>query len=296
MPIQLSPYEFSLFSRFMETRTGIEIRENKSYLIETRLTRLITEGGYPSFYRLYRAMCDDPSGLLAERVVSALTTNETFWFRDRTPWQFLQQELLPRFVQELRLGQRQRVRVWSAASATGQEAYSTAMLIDRYLTANHIYDVRLPQFEILATDISPAALEKAKSARYDRIAMTRGLDADIRERYFQPEGDGYRLCDRIRNAVTFRKFNLQDSFAPLGCFDVVFLRYVMIYLSEAVRRDIMDKLARTVRPEGALFLGASELYRDIGHSFSTRRFERSLVYIRSNPPRNTGACTIQPVE
>lgn len=281
LPCKLSPYEFTLFSRFIEERTGIEIRQTKSYLIETRLSRLLDEGGFGSFQQLYCAMLADKSGALGERVIDAITTNETFWFRDRMPWRYLEREQLPRFVAELRSGRRNRVRIWSAAAATGQEAYSTAMAIDRYLRVNRIADVSLSQFEILATDISPTVLARARMGRYDEIAITRGLDEDFRARYFHREENGYLLDDRIRRTVTFRKFNLQNSFMPLGVFDVVFLRYVMIYFSEPMRQDIARKLQSAIHAGGVLFLGASELYKCISSVFATQYFERSLVYVRS---------------
>lgn len=277
---KLSPYEFTLFSHFVEERTGIEIREGKSYLIETRLLRLLDEGNYTSFQQLYCAMRRDTAGALAERVVDALTTNETLWFRDRSPWDYLEAEQMPRFVDELRRGLRMKVRIWSAAASTGQEAYSTAMMIDRYLRVRGISDVTLSRFEILATDISPTVLARAREGCYDEIAIQRGLDDSLRSRYFRREGAGYRLDERIRRAVTFRKFNLLDSFVPLGTFDVVFLRYVMIYFSEPMRQDVVRKLKTAVRPDGVLFLGASELYKSVSSAFRVRYYDRTPVYTR----------------
>lgn len=287
MPAKLSTYEFSLFSRFIEERAGIEIRENKAYLIENRLLRLLNDGNCPSFHRLYRDMIEDPSGSLAEKVIDAITTNETYWFRDRTPWEYLRQEWLPRIVVELRSRRRCRARIWSAAAATGQEAYSMAILIDRYLKDNGITDVLLSQFEILATDISPDALQRARAGRYDEIAMARGLDAALRDAYFARDGNGYLLAEPIRRAVTFRHFNLQNSFAPLGSFDVIFLRYAMIYFSEPMRQQTACKLRLALREDGVLFLGASELYPCIGSQFTAHRFGRAIFYMRDKEHPDT---------
>lgn len=282
MPAKLSPYEFTLFSRFVEERTGIEIREAKSYLIETRLLRLLDAGRYTSFQQLYCAMRQDATGALAEQVVDALTTNETLWFRDRAPWQYLETEQMPRLVDELRRGLRSKVRVWSAAASTGQEAYSTAMMIDRYLHMKGIFDVPLSRFEIVATDISPTVLARAREGYYDELAIRRGLDDDMRVRYFHRENAGYRLDDRIRRAVTFRKFNLLNSFITLGTFDVVFLRYVMIYFSEPMRQDVVRKLRTAVNPDGVLFLGASELYKSVSCQFQVRYYQRTPVYFHES--------------
>ncbi len=217
---------------------------------------------------------------IRDRVIDALTTNETSWFRDRAPWQLLRHTFLPQYVEALRSGRTSKIRIWSAASSTGQEAYSIAMTIDRYLRDHMIRDVTLEQFEIFATDISQTVLDIAVRGRYDSISIMRGLPDLEKSMYFQRHGMTWEVDERIRSIVRFQRFNLQDSFILLGKFQLVFCRYVMIYFSDDLKRDIINKLSRCLTDEGVLLIGASELNTLIDRHFELKDTTHGSYYLK----------------
>jgi chemotaxis protein methyltransferase CheR len=257
MPFEtIQPTEFRLIRDFIEQSCGIVLGDEKAYLIETRLAGLLAETGSRDFAALYQLAMKDPGTTLRDKIVDAMTTNETLWFRDGHPFEILRDVLLPPFAEQLRSGSRFRIRIWSAASSTGQEPYSIAMVIREYCAAHP--EVRPDQFEILASDISPSALYLAKAGRYDSVAVSRGMPDHLRSRYFRQEGQVWILDDSIKKMVTLKKFNLQDSMEPLGRFDIVFCRYVTIYFSEAFKRQIYNGIAKLTAQGGFFVTSAVE--------------------------------------
>ncbi len=282
----MTDLEFQLLRKHIAEYCGILIPEDKAYFIESRLSRLMVEEKLDSFSALYQRICYATNNAINERVIDAITTNETLWFRDKHPWLILERVYLPRFIEQLRSGERNRIRIWSAAASTGQEAYSTAMAIDNYLATRFIKDVSLSQFEIFATDISRSVLTLARNARYDAVSIIRGLDDSIKKRYFTNEGVVWQLCDKIKNAVTFQHFNLNDSFIKLGQFDIIFCRYVMIYFSEQTRALLYPKLADALNDDGAMFIGAYEYFADLGNLFDKQQLENGVYYIKTRGTQN----------
>ncbi|MBM7866071.1 protein-glutamate O-methyltransferase CheR [Heliobacterium gestii] len=275
---------FRSMQQYIERECGIHIDDDKAYLIEGRLGKLLAESGARDFEEFYHFLYKSRDRSMTEKVIDAITTNETMWFRDKTPWRILEEIFMPRFIQELRTGKRLRIRLWSAAASTGQEAYSTAMCIDRYLKDKAIAGITLDQFEIVATDISPAVLQVARAGKYDSISILRGLDAGHKERYFQKEGRVWSIDDRIRRAVRFERFNLQDAYQGLGCFDVIFCRYVAIYFSEPLKRDIFRRMADQLRTGGALFLGGSEIFTGYGEHYQRHEHQGGIYYLVKREP------------
>jgi chemotaxis protein methyltransferase CheR len=255
----LSTREFASIRDFIREKCGIEINEDKSYLIESRLSKLLVDLQLSSFEELNHLLSENPGLELTEMIIDAITTNETLWFRDQNPWEILNDLLLPGYIQEIRTGRRSKVRIWSAACSTGQEPYSIAMTIDRYLTTHGIRDIAMDRFEILATDISQEVLDIARLGRYDAISIMRGLEDYYKNQYFINQGRIWTLEDRIKKAVRFQKFNLQNSFLLLGKFDLIFCRYVLIYFAKSLQQDIISKMGRALEPAGILILGSSEL-------------------------------------
>lgn len=274
----LSSTEFQLFKKYIHDQCGIDLNEDKAYLIETRLSKLLIDSGLSTFEALYQTLKNNRDPHIATRVIDAMTTNETLWFRDKTPWLILVEKLLPRYIEEFRARKRSRVRIWSAAASTGQEAYSTAMCINDYLIKHQIVDIRLSDFEIVATDISQNVLEIARRGHYDNISIMRGLEQPIRDRYFQKTGAVWELNDGIRNQVRFEQFNLQNSFLFMGRFDLIFCRYVLIYFSDTLKKDIFEKIARGLYPGGVLVIGASELYVEMDRLFSRQNHQNGTYY------------------
>jgi len=278
MNANLSSENFLLFQQYIEEQCGISIRDDKAYLIESRLSKFLFKFSLVSFEDLYRLLSKQQDRALAEDVIDALTTNETLWFREKTPWEIMNDKLLGDYIDEIRQGKRSKVRIWSAACSTGQEPYSIAMCIDKYLTSHGIKDISLTNFEILATDISNTVLQIARKGKYDSISMNRGLDADYRDQYFRKEGRSWVLDDRIRQAVQFVHFNLQKSFIGLGKFDVVFCRYVAIYFSENFKKEVFKRIALSLTARGILLLGNSEVFFEHKENYQAEQYKNAVFY------------------
>lgn len=280
MSAELTKLEFDLFRNYIQSKCGIEIGEDKAYLIETRLSGLMAELKLNSFEELYRYLILNTNGDLSGRIIDAITTNETLWFRDKIPWQYLEQVLMPQYIELLRTGKKQKIRILSGAASTGQEAYSTAMCIDRYLSVNMIHDVSISNFEIIGTDISRTVLNIAEKGIYNSISIMRGLTNEYRDKYFIRSDSIYSVIDRIKSMVKFRQFNLQNSFIPLGNFDIIFMRYVMIYFSDVLKADIVNKMIHSLNDDGVVFIGASELFKNMNEMFAGSHFGGGTIYTK----------------
>jgi chemotaxis protein methyltransferase CheR len=268
--------EFQLMREFIEKHCGIHVTDEKKYLIETRLTTLMAENSCTTFGQLYSRASTEASHVLRDKIIDAMTTNETLWFRDTAPYAILGDTLLPMLAAEVRAGRKQKIRIWSAACSTGQEPYSIAITILE--KARSIPGLSADSVEIIASDISSTVLFMAKLARYDGIAMSRGMPQDIRDRYFDPAGRVWALRENVKRMVTFKKMNLQESFAGFGTLDLVFCRNVLIYFADAFKRDIMHKIATTLKPAGHLFLGASESIINYSTEYKLLKHEKGLYY------------------
>ncbi len=278
MEMNLSSQAFHLFQKYIEEQCGIVIRDEKAYLIESRLSKFLITFGLSSFEELYRMLSQQKQPTLAEQIIDAITTNETLWFRDKTPWQALEDKLLPEYVEKIRQGVCRKIRIWSAACATGQEPYSIAMCIDKYLIEHSIRDITLDHFEIIATDISHTVLRMAKMGKYDNISMARGMQENYREKYFRQDGRIWLLDERIKNSVQFRQFNLQNSFASVGSFDLIFFRYVAIYFSEQLKEEVFKKITSSLVNKGVLMLGNSEVFLDYRECYEAEYYKNANFY------------------
>jgi chemotaxis protein methyltransferase CheR len=247
--------------KYIMDQCGIYISRDKAYLIESRLVELMAHSRMKNFedfyYQLHQAKFNK---LLSEQVIDAITTQETQWFRDKELWRLFEEVLLPAYIKEFREGKRSVARIWSAACSTGQEPYSIAMCIDHYLTSHAISDIRLSDFEIVATDISAKAVRFAQDGKYDNHSMSRGLESKFRFSYFIQDKTAWQVNESIKNAVRFRKFNLKSPFESLGRFDMIFCRYVTLYFHEDLKREVIHKMANLLIAEGVLFLGNTELF------------------------------------
>lgn len=255
-PEGISDVVSRLLRDYIEQQCGIALAEDKTYLLETRLAGLLAETGCADFGAFHRLVSGGTRPELKEKIVDAMTTNETLWFRDTHPFVILRERLLPELGELIKAARRFRIRIWSAACSTGQEPYSIAMEVLDYCRRNP--GVTPEHFEILATDISPSALFLARNARYDSAALARGLPEEMKTRYFTPHGQVWSLNDEVKRMVTLRKFNLQEPIAPLGHFDIVFCRYVTIYFAEAFKRRVYEGLASILGPDGYLIISAVE--------------------------------------
>ncbi len=268
----ISPEEYRDFRTFLEKACGIVLGENKQYLVSSRLSRVMHEFNLKSFGDLVAAIKRDGQTLLRSRIVEAMTTNETSWFRDNHPFATLKELIFPQ-LGKLR---RNPIRVWSAACSSGQEPYSISMTVHEFQMSNP--GVMSGEVAIVATDISPAIVNQARSARYDSLSMARGLSLERKQRYFRLEGDMMEIIPAVRTRVQFRELNLLQSYALLGRFDVIFCRNVLIYFAGDSKRDILERLGRALNPGGYLFLGGSESITGLSDAFEMVRHGGGVVY------------------
>lgn len=243
--------DICLLRDLLRARSGLVLSDDKAYLLESRLGPVARRRGMAGLDELFAAIrtCPD-EGILAD-ITEAMLTNETSFFRDGRPFEQFRDLMVPRLLQPT--ARTRRIRIWSAACSTGQEPYSIAMLLADSAAALAGWTV-----EILGTDLSAGALEKARSGVYSRFDVQRSLPNPCLSRYLQPRGDDWEVVPEIRRRVTFRQFNLLSDLAPLGRFDVVFCRNVLIYFDLATKIRILDAIANLLAPYGVLYLGGAE--------------------------------------
>lgn len=268
--------DYSAFREFLEQACGILLGDNKQYLVQSRLGKLMKETGAASLGELVdRLQRERAGGSLREKVIEAMTTNETFWFRDNYPFQILSQHLFPQWVER----KLRSPRIWSAACSTGQEPYSISITVQEFLNACPGAFSDVP---IVATDISPTVLEEAQSGCYDPMVLSRGLPDDIKERYFRRDPlhwtERWQLRADVRGRVRFSQANLLASYSALGRFDAIFCRNVLIYFSSELKTDILKRMAAALNPGGYLFLGASESISQYSDAFEMVRCQPGVVY------------------
>jgi chemotaxis protein methyltransferase CheR len=266
--------DFEQFRIFLEKACGIVLGANKQYLVSSRLNKLMEQNSIKTLGDLVQRMQSMPRGGLREQVVDAMTTNETLWFRDTYPFEVLKNRVYPEL---LKANPSARLRIWSAASSSGQEPYSLSMATDEFERTN------LGQLkggvQIVATDLSSAMLQACKSGEYDSLAIGRGLSQERLQRYFDPKGAGrFAIKPAIRTRVEFRALNLLDSYASLGKFDIVFCRNVLIYFSAEVKKDILLRIHATLKPGGYLFLGASEALNGLPDHYQMVQCSPGIIY------------------
>ena len=247
--------ELELFRAFLQERSGIVVPPEKAYLFETKLSSMMVNAGVDSFREFYEYIISGADPHIAQKIIDAMTVNETLWFRDSSPWKVLERNVLPRLVEEIKSGKKDKARIWCAAVSTGQEAYSTAMCVDDFLGKSGEKAVTLQDFDFLATDISGRVLSIAKMGRYDAITIGRGLPDRYRDKYFTQDGSAWDLDSKIRESVRFSHFNLKNNYEILGSFDVIFCRYVLIYFSNDLRKEVAAKMHASLGEGGVLFTG-----------------------------------------
>lgn len=250
--------------------------DNKHYLVTSRLHRLLEEQQLSNIGELLSRLRRERYGELRNRVIDAMTTNETLWFRDFHPYEILKNLILP----ELANSGLRRVAIWSSACSTGQEPYSISMAIDEFLTIRP--GVFAGGVSILATDISGRVLNEARNGIYDTTSVARGLSEERRKRFMIPikltTGQAWEVRPEIRARVTFREYNLTEPFIGIGRFDIIFCRNVLIYFSSDIKRTLLNRFVGVLNPRGWLMLGASESIAGISENFKMMSAERSVVY------------------
>jgi chemotaxis protein methyltransferase CheR len=267
MPI--SPVDFDYLRRLVRERSAIVIDPGKEYLLEARLGPLLEAERAGSLGELVRRLRAHPGDRLGTRVVEAVATHESSFFRDPQAFEAIRDRVLPELLARRGGG---LVRAWSAACAAGQEPYSLAMAIDEHLPG------RLPLVRILATDLSAAIIARAREGLYNRVEVNRGLPAAMLLRYFEQHGLGWRVVPRIARAVEFRILNLAEPWPPMDRVDLLLLRNVLIYFDEETRLAVLRQARDLLRPDGYLFLGQSETLVGLDTGFRRLVLGRAVCY------------------
>lgn len=263
--------DFEYIRDVLHRVAAIVIDPHKDYLVEARLVPLAKREGLGSLTALVAKLrSEGPSSPLLRRVVDAMTTNETLFFRDVHPFEALRLKLLPELL--ARRTERE-LRIWSAACSSGQEPYTIAMMLRESFPQLATWKV-----EILATDLSPTMIEKARAGVYGRIEVNRGLSLPLLAKYFTQEGTDYRIGNELRSMVTFREQNLATQWPAMGPFDLVFLRNVLIYFDIETKKSILSRTLRLMRPDGYLLLGAAETTLNLEDRFERVPIDRAGCY------------------
>lgn len=284
MTLSISTHEFFLLRRHIEEQCGIHLGDDKSYLVENRLSNLVRECGCSSFGDFYhRIRYSHQSRALEDAVLDAITTNETLWFRDLHPFRVLRESVLPSLSGEIAAGRRERIAIWSAACSTGQEPYSIAMTALDPAPGNAREGGWEHRVRITASDVSNKSLAAAREGRYSEAAIRRGLPPAYLRRYFRKVENQWEIDDRVREMTFFTRYNLKT--APprtFGSFDVVFLRNVIIYFSDEFKRALFEKVAGLMSPRGVLFLGTGETISGYTDAFEVVE-DAGCIYYRVRP-------------
>jgi chemotaxis protein methyltransferase CheR len=247
----VTPLDFEYLRKLLKERSGLVLSADKQYLVESRLIPLARKENLDGLSGLVQRMKAPGAERIVSGVVEAMTTNESFFFRDKVPFDHFRDAIMPAML-AARATQR-RLRIWCAAASTGQEPYSLAMCLKEM--APKVAGWRI---EILGTDLSLEVLEKAKAGIYSQFEVQRGLPVQLLVKYFTQTGEMWQVSPDIRGMVQYRPFNLLESFAALGRFDIVFCRNVLIYFDQPTKVDVLDRIARSMEPDGFLVLGAAE--------------------------------------
>lgn len=273
----MTPLDFEYLRKLLKERSGLDLTAEKQYLVESRLTPLARKAGLSGIGDLVQKMKTGAAALTID-VVEAMTTNETFFFRDKTPFEHLRETVIPALLQAR--AARRHLRIWCAAGSTGQEPYSIAMCLKECgppLTGWRT--------EIIATDLSNEVLEKSRAGLYSQFEVQRGLPIQLLIKYFKQVGELWQINPDIRAMVQHRQLNLLQDFSHLGVFDVIFCRNVLIYFDQQTKAGVFTRLARQVEVDGFLALGAAETVVGLTDAFKPHPDKRGLYRPnRVSPP------------
>jgi chemotaxis protein methyltransferase CheR len=275
--IKIKPEEIKILSSYIYNVSGISIDASKAYLLETRFGKLLEEEGCKSYTDFYHKARLDARKVLEKKIIDAITTNETLFFRDNGPFELLKFKVLPDLIdaRSAKGGQSSSadLKIWSSACSTGQELYSIAIVIRELLGNNNHH-----KFTLMGTDLSDAAIVQASAGAYNKFEIERGLPREKLQRYFTPSGGSWKIKDEIRAMATFRRMNLMQPFIGLGKFDIILCRNVAIYFTLEDRKKLFNKIADVLQPDGYLIIGSTESLTGVCPRFVPKRHLRSIYY------------------
>jgi chemotaxis protein methyltransferase CheR len=267
----MKPEQFTVLSALLKKRSGLILTEDKGYLVESRLNPVAQKHGLPDLEALFVAL-QRGNETLAAAVTEAMTTNETSFFRDTKPFDMFRKDVLPGILE--RKASTRTLRIWSAAASTGQEAYTLAMILKEESAKLAGWKI-----EVVGTDISEAALKQARSGLFSHFEVQRGLPAQLLVKYFEKVDGSWQISAAIRNMVQFRTFNLLENLSPLGMFDVIFCRNVLIYFDVATKGQVLAAMAKRMNEKAVLFLGGAEAVLGVSEQFEPVPGARGLYRV-----------------
>ena len=272
---EVTDVQYRRFAAFVEEKCGIVLGDGKQYLVNSRLSSLLSKFRVQTVDDLINlAMEEKPNNKAQEEVIDAMTTNETLWFRDTYPYKALETIILPELAKKAKYP----VRIWSAACSSGQEPYSIGMIIQEQMSKMLHIDPK--QTQIIGTDLSPEMLSICRRGQYDVHALSRGLSPERKEKFFRTTHNPNMMAidSRVKSMVEFRPMNLLGSYALMGRFDVIFCRNVLIYFSNDVKADILRKLTMCLNPGGYLILGSTETLVGVADKYEMMRCNPGIIY------------------
>lgn len=272
----MTPLDYEFLRKFLKDRSGLVLSSDKQYLVESRLLPVARKTGLASISEIVVKLQTPGNERLAVDVTEAMTTNESFFFRDKVPFDHFRETMLPSLMTAR--ARERRLRIWCAAASTGQEPYSLAMLLKQATAKLAGWRV-----EIIGTDLSNEVLEKAKAGVYSQFEVQRGLPIQLLVEYFEQTGDVWRIKPEIRAMVQYRPLNLLNDFSALGTFDIVFCRNVLIYFDQPAKVDVLTRIAKLTTADGYLVLGAAETVVGLTDAFIPVPDKRGLYQ-----PNTTG--------
>jgi chemotaxis protein methyltransferase CheR len=264
----VNPPDYDYLRKLLKDHSGLDLSSDKQYLLESRLLPLARKSGLSSIGDLVQKLKGGSSAITAQ-VVEAMTTNETFFFRDKVPFDHFRESIMPEMIKAR--ANRKSIRIWCAAGSTGQEPYSLAMCLKEMGAALNGW-----RLEILATDLSLEVLEKSKSGIYSQFEVQRGLPIQMLVKYFKQIGEIWQINADLRGMVQHRQINLLHEFSSLGLFDVIFCRNVLIYFDQDTKTNIFNRLAKAIEPDGFMVLGAAETVVGLTEAFKPFADRRGL--------------------
>jgi chemotaxis protein methyltransferase CheR len=268
----MTPVEYDFLRAYLKQKSGLVLSNEKQYLIESRLLPVARKTGLSTISALVAKMKEPGSTVLCDAVVEAMTTNESFFFRDKVPFEHFNDTMLPAMLNSR--ARERKIRIWCAAASTGQEPYSLAMCLKEA-------EAKLPgwRIEIIGTDLSNEVLEKARVGIYSQFEVQRGLPINHLLKYFTQNGDTWQISSQMRSMVQYRKLNLLENFSSLGQFDIVFCRNVLIYFDNTTKIDILGRISKMMPADGFLVLGAAETVVGLTEAFRPMTDKRGLYQI-----------------
>jgi chemotaxis protein methyltransferase CheR len=274
----MTPLDYDFLRKALKERSGLVLSADKQYLVESRLLPIARKAGFGNLGELVAALKRGDTDALMTKVVEAMTTNETFFFRDKMPFENFRAAVLPALLVSRRASR--TIRIWCAAASTGQEPYSLAMALKE--VEGSVAGWRI---EIIASDLSSGVLAKAQAGIYSQFEVQRGLPIQLLIKYFAKVGDVWQIAPEIRAMVKFKQLNLLADFSALGTFDLIFCRNVLIYFDQETKTSLLNRLGRVTAGDGYLVLGAAETVVGLTDSFRTVPELRGLYVPNVRAPR-----------